>query len=233
MNEVSDFTTLYPVSSQHCFDVHLTSITFKNRWIDAQIIACVNRVFLGTQCCFDVHLTSVMFQKRWNIYIECLCTYYWFSFQFFLLFFPIILREGVGVRLIEGSLTWSLTVYINSCIIFYPTDACVQAHNVKRALHVDTNSVTYDSSFEAETQNWADHLASNELFEHAKNLKHGENLYKYWTSDLTFRATCDMAMNGWQVPFFLFLNPAQFLEGVKNKKPKNARIANISYPVSK
>ena len=35
---------LFPVSTQHFFNVHLTYITFKKRWINVQITSCVSRV---------------------------------------------------------------------------------------------------------------------------------------------------------------------------------------------
>ena len=40
----AEYSRIFPISTQRCFDVHLTSITFIKRWINVQTTSCVNRV---------------------------------------------------------------------------------------------------------------------------------------------------------------------------------------------
>ena len=49
---------------QRCFDIHLTSITFKIRRIDVQITSCVNRVL--TSCLMD-YIVILKFLKSSHV----------------------------------------------------------------------------------------------------------------------------------------------------------------------
>ena len=54
----------FPVSTQRCFNVHLTSITFKWRWIDVKTTSCVSRVVVITKIHTLLSCGPVKFRLR-------------------------------------------------------------------------------------------------------------------------------------------------------------------------
>ncbi|KAL9981245.1 hypothetical protein ACROYT_G009920 [Oculina patagonica] len=55
--------------------------------------------------------------------------------------------------------------------------ACLKAHNDRRARH-SAPELEWDDTLAQHAQEWADHLAATETFEHAKGTGEGENLYR-------------------------------------------------------
>lgn len=55
-------------------------------------------------------------------------------------------------------------------------EQCLKWHNAYRELH-QVQNVTWNDTLAANAENWANYLATNNLFEHAKNIWEGENLY--------------------------------------------------------
>lgn len=72
-------------------------------------------------------------------------------------------------------------------------DECVNSHNKYRDLHVDTNSVVWDTGLATAAQQWADHLRDTGSFAHDSG-DFGENLY--WMSNQK-QATCEDAVTSW------------------------------------
>ena len=76
-------------------------------------------------------------------------------------------------------------------------DACVKAHNEKRAEH-DAPPLKWDDGLAKEAQEWADHLANDVgHMEHAGPIKargEGENLY--WSESSSI-ASCKDAVEAW------------------------------------
>lgn len=75
-------------------------------------------------------------------------------------------------------------------------DACLKAHNEKRALHPGTPMLVWNDTLAQHAKTWADHLASKGTLEHAENTREGENLYYFGTSG-SYVATCDDAVQAW------------------------------------
>jgi len=76
-------------------------------------------------------------------------------------------------------------------------DACLAAHNAKRALHQDTNPLTWSDTLAKNAKRWADELARDNKFEHDPNLKgEGENLSWYSSSGGTVMS-CAKAVDSW------------------------------------
>ena len=73
-------------------------------------------------------------------------------------------------------------------------DACLQAHNAKRALHQDTPALVWDATLAGHAKAWADHLAATGTFEHDMSSSEGENLY--WAAGSTAK-TCADAVESW------------------------------------
>jgi len=85
-------------------------------------------------------------------------------------------------------------------------DACLQAHNAKRALH-GASPLVWNDTLTQHAQTWADHLLSLDSLVHANGIGEGENLA--WGKGPTFR-TCVNAMNGWyddEEPKYDYDNP--------------------------
>lgn len=55
-------------------------------------------------------------------------------------------------------------------------------HNLKRQLHC-TDPMTLSSSLNNIAQNYAEYLATNDLFQHSYTAGLGENLYMMWSSN--------------------------------------------------
>ena len=72
-------------------------------------------------------------------------------------------------------------------------DACLQAHNEKRALH-GAPALVWDNKLAQDAKNWADHLASIGRLVHAKNIAEGENLY---SGSSGFVKSCSDAVKSW------------------------------------
>ena len=71
--------------------------------------------------------------------------------------------------------------------------ACLAAHNAKRALHQNTNPLTWSDTLAQEAKAWADTLAETNTFAHDKNRgKVGENLFKSG-----FSSSCAQAVESW------------------------------------
>ena len=73
-------------------------------------------------------------------------------------------------------------------------DACLQAHNAKRALHQDTPALVWDATLAEHAKAWADHLAATGKFDHDMNTAEGENLFKSTGSKVS---TCADAVESW------------------------------------
>ena len=82
---------------------------------------------------------------------------------------------------------------------FFPSvnpNECLEAHNRKRALHVDTSPLEWDDNLAQKAKEWADHLLSI-----TKKLEHsgpGENLF--WARGKS--STCGDAVESWSVEAF-------------------------------
>lgn len=74
-------------------------------------------------------------------------------------------------------------------------NACLRAHNAKRALH-GASPLVWDAKLAQEAQAWANHLADIERMEHAQGTGEGENLYEIWISNKQ-DATCPDAVQAW------------------------------------
>lgn len=72
-------------------------------------------------------------------------------------------------------------------------DACLQAHNEKRALH-GAPALVWDNKLAQDAKNWEDHLASTGRLVHAKNIAEGENLY---SGSSGFVTSCSDAVKSW------------------------------------
>lgn len=59
-------------------------------------------------------------------------------------------------------------------------DACLKAHNEKRALHPGTPMLVWDDTLAQHAKTWADHLASKGTLEHAENTGEGEKPLLFW-----------------------------------------------------
>ena len=66
------------------------------------------------------------------------------------------------------------------------------AHNRWRA-NFGSPAVTWDATVAAHAQEWADHLAADDLFEHRQGGPYGENLWAGWGANFT----ADDAVNSW------------------------------------
>ncbi|XP_078362815.1 ectin-like [Oculina patagonica] len=92
-------------------------------------------------------------------------------------------------------------------------DACLQAHNAKRALHQNTPALVWDATLAQHAKDWADVLAQNGSIHHATGTGEGENLYKYSTSGSTVE-TCADAVESWynEISLYDYNNPPQTLQ---------------------
>lgn len=79
------------------------------------------------------------------------------------------------------------------CILIFLKDACLKAHNEKRALH-GSSPLVWDPTLAQHAQDWANHLASIEDLQHAQNTGEGENLYGSVGPAPT---TCVSAVESW------------------------------------
>ena len=79
-------------------------------------------------------------------------------------------------------------------------ETCLFAHNKLRALHQNTQPVTYDSNLAAGAQHWAENLAGQGGLVH-DNSGYGENLYYGATSVGAATYTPADAIFAWFVPF--------------------------------
>lgn len=84
-------------------------------------------------------------------------------------------------------------------------DACLQAHNAKRALH-GAPALMWDDKLAQDAKNWADHLASIGYPVHAQNIDEGENLF---SSSSGFVSSCSDAVESWysEIEFYNFQHP--------------------------
>ena len=74
---------------------------------------------------------------------------------------------------------------------------CLAAHNAKRALHQNTDPLTWSDTLAQNAKEWADYLAKEDKFEHDKNLgAQGENLYWRLASKVS---SCKQAVESWWV----------------------------------
>ena len=76
---------------------------------------------------------------------------------------------------------------------FWKQDACLKAHNDKRALHASPPMV-WNDTLAQEAQVWADHLAATETFQHDPNNDDGENLY---LAQASTASNCLAAVEAW------------------------------------
>ena len=76
-------------------------------------------------------------------------------------------------------------------------NACLKAHNDKRALH-GAPALVWDATLAQHAQKWADYLAATRTFDHEQNTGEGENLYKATSSGKAV-GSCSDAVNAWCV----------------------------------
>lgn len=74
-------------------------------------------------------------------------------------------------------------------------DACLKAHNTKRALY-DISPLVWDAELAKDTQAWANHLMRLGYLKHAPPGDQGENLY-ITISTVPKEATCSQAVEVW------------------------------------
>ena len=67
-------------------------------------------------------------------------------------------------------------------------------HNKHRIQH-DTPLLTPTQTIDESAQNWANFLASENLFKHSKNRRYGENLYALYTTEESSNALCSSNYN--------------------------------------
>ncbi|NEQ68309.1 MAG: secretion protein [Symploca sp. SIO2D2] len=88
--------------------------------------------------------------------------------------------------------------------------AALSKHNSYRGTHNSPN-MTLSSSLNSSAQNWANHLASNGVFEHSKTNNVGENLFVSYTSasSVDSAALADQAVTSWynEVSDYDYANP--------------------------
>ncbi|XP_078362816.1 ectin-like [Oculina patagonica] len=87
-------------------------------------------------------------------------------------------------------------------------DACLQAHNAKRALHQNTPALVWDATLAQHAKDWADHLAEIGSLQHAQVTGQGENLY--WAGGSSV-ASCADAVQSWynEVSLYDYSNPPE------------------------
>lgn len=74
--------------------------------------------------------------------------------------------------------------------------ACLAAHNAKRALHQNTDPLTWSDTLAQHAKAWADFMAENGTFAHDPNRKdEGENLYMSYSSSGV--SSCADAVESW------------------------------------
>ena len=86
-------------------------------------------------------------------------------------------------------------------------EACLKAHNEKRALHKDTQPLEWDDGLAGMAKVWADHMMKIGEMKHSTNQQRpdqGENLY--WSSRGT-ASTCTEAVKAWWVDISSQLEP--------------------------
>ena len=76
-------------------------------------------------------------------------------------------------------------------------EACLTAHNAKRALHQNTNPLPWSDTLAQNAKAWADSMVETKTFEHDPDNKgvEGENLF--WSSSLTDVGSCAEAVEAW------------------------------------
>ncbi|XP_078362792.1 Golgi-associated plant pathogenesis-related protein 1-like isoform X1 [Oculina patagonica] len=87
-------------------------------------------------------------------------------------------------------------------------NACLQAHNDKRALHAGTSGLTWDATLAQHAQDWANHLIDLGVMQHSEVAGEGENLYEAWSSS-QIDASCADAVQAWydEIKDYSFNNP--------------------------
>lgn len=71
--------------------------------------------------------------------------------------------------------------------------ACLKAHNDKRALHQDTQPLTWSDTLAQNAKEWADKLINGESGHDPNNSNEGENIY--WSFSSTVRSCADAVEN--------------------------------------
>ena len=73
---------------------------------------------------------------------------------------------------------------------------CLAAHNAKRALHQNTDPLTWSDTLAQNAKEWADYLAKENKRDHDPSIKgvQGENIY--WSRSSTV-SSCKKAVESW------------------------------------
>ena len=89
-----------------------------------------------------------------------------------------------------------MNIYVFSSEHEVDKEACLAAHNAKRALHQNTNPLTWSDTLAQHAKAWADFMVENGTFAHDPNNKdEGENLY--WSYSSTGVSSCADAVESW------------------------------------
>ncbi|KAG8192352.1 hypothetical protein JTE90_002172 [Oedothorax gibbosus] len=73
---------------------------------------------------------------------------------------------------------------------------CLKKHNEYRSKH-GVPKLTLSDEICSYAKEWADHLASKDLFEHRSGGKYGENIFMKWSSDPNHMVTGEEAVDSW------------------------------------
>ena len=74
--------------------------------------------------------------------------------------------------------------------------ACLKAHNDKRALHQNTEPLTWSDTLAQNAKVWADRLATGSSGHDPDRDDEGENIYTSWSSSPTV-SSCADAVDSW------------------------------------
>ncbi|XP_022245733.1 Golgi-associated plant pathogenesis-related protein 1-like, partial [Limulus polyphemus] len=75
-------------------------------------------------------------------------------------------------------------------------DECLQWHNYYRAKH-GVPLLKLSSKLCSYAQEWANHLAKTDSFQHRSDRKYGENIYMSWSSDPTVQISGKVPVDSW------------------------------------
>ena len=73
-------------------------------------------------------------------------------------------------------------------------EACLAAHNAKRALHQNSNPLTWSDTLAQNAKAWANSMVETKTFEHDPDNKDVEGENHFWSSSLTDVGSCAEAV---------------------------------------
>ena len=89
----------------------------------------------------------------------------------------------------------SRNIYRGIFLTSVDSSDCLAAHNEKRAMHVDTSALEWDTALAQEAKQWVDELLELDPLE----LVHSSNGELLYASMATAVRSCRDAVNGWSV----------------------------------